>query len=143
MMPTGVFIDTWGWIALGHRRESRHQEIRAFYQDLRTQRVVVYTSDYVLDEVVTLLFRREVFAEAVRFVEGLFTAATRGHLRLERITSERFATAWRLRLRFQDKPRISFTDFTSMVIMEERRLQQILTEDAHFVQVGMGFQTVP
>jgi predicted nucleic acid-binding protein len=30
-----------------------------------------------------------------------------------------------------------------MVIMEERGIHQVLTEDAHFIQVGMGFINVP
>lgn len=34
-MPEGVFIDTWGWLALGHRHDARHQEIKAFYQALQ------------------------------------------------------------------------------------------------------------
>ena len=30
-----------------------------------------------------------------------------------------------------------------MVVMQERRLAQILTEDEHFAQVGMSLQKVP
>ena len=59
MNPQAVFIDTWGWMAFGHRRESRHAEVKRIYQELRTKDVPIYTSDYVLDEVITLLFRRE------------------------------------------------------------------------------------
>jgi preprotein translocase subunit Sec63 len=54
-------------------------------------------------------------------VEGIFKAAERSHLTIERVTSERFAAAWKLRQRFQDKPKISFTDLTSMIIMRERQ----------------------
>ena len=138
-----IFVDTWGWLALGHRQDPRHLEVKRLYQELRDQHVPIYTSDYVLDEVITLLFRREVFSEAVRFAEGLFAAGTLGYLIVERVTSDRFSAAWRLRKRFQDKPRISFTDLTSMVIMQERGISQVLTEDEHFVQVGMGFSKVP
>ncbi len=138
-----VFVDTWGWMALGHRRDPSHPEMRRFYQELRDQRVPVYTSDYVLDEIITLLFRHEVFSEAVRFAEGLFAAAGLGHVRVERVTSDRFGAAWELRKRFQDKPRISFTDLTSMVIMQERGIPLVVTEDEHFFQVGMGFSKVP
>jgi predicted nucleic acid-binding protein len=86
----------------------------------------------------TLLFRREAFDEAVRFMEGIFAAAEQGHLTIERITSEHFSAAWRLRQRFKDKTCISFTDLTSMAVMEERGLNDILTEDEHF----MLFETV-
>jgi predicted nucleic acid-binding protein len=43
-------------------------------------------------------------------------------------------------MKFQDKPRISFTDLTSMVVMTEMGITSILTQDEHFTQVGMGFQ---
>ncbi|MCD6468886.1 MAG: type II toxin-antitoxin system VapC family toxin [Thermoplasmata archaeon] len=142
-MLEAVFIDTWGWLALGHRRDARHREVRAFYQALQEEGALCYTTDYVLDETITLLFRREVFKEVVRFIEGIFQATKEQRLTVERITSERFSSAWRLRKRFQDKPKISFTDLTSMVIMKEKGIKSILTEDEHFLQVGMGFQKVP
>ncbi len=134
-----IFVDTWGWLALGHRGDAHHVEIKKLYQDLRSQRVAIYTSDYVLSETITLVFRRELFAEAVRFIEGLMAAASLSHVIVERVTSERFAATWRLRKQFQDKPRISFTDLTSMIIMQERGISEVLTEDDHFIQVGMGF----
>lgn len=97
----------------------------------------------MLDEVITLLFLREAFEEAVRFMEGIFQASEGGQLTVERITSERFVSAWRLRKRFQDKPRISFTDLTSMAPMEEQGIKKALTEDEYFLQVGMGFLKIP
>ena len=142
-MPDAVFIDTWGWLALGHRRDARHQEVKALYQSLQEKGTLCYTTDYVLDETATLLFRREAFEEAVYFMEGIFQATEERFLTVERITSERFTSAWKLRKRFQDKPKISFTDFTSMAIMEEKGIKNVLTEDEHFMQVGMGFQRVP
>lgn len=30
------------------------------------------------------------------------------------------------------------TDLTSMVVMKEPRIKDVLTEDDHFIQVGMG-----
>ena len=80
-MGEDVFIDTWGWLALGHRKNAHHQQIKTFYQTLQARGALLYTSDYVID--------------------------------------------------------------TSMVIMEERGIRQIITEDEHFHHVGMGFQKVP
>ncbi len=142
-MADAVLIDTWGWLALGHRRDSRHQEIKALYQQLREEGARLYTTDYVLDEVMTLIFRREPFVEAVGFMEGIFQASQEGRLVIERVTSERFTAAWELRKRFHDKPKISFTDLTSMVIMQDRDIKQVLTDDDHFTYVGMDLQKVP
>ena len=46
-------------------------------------------------------------------------------------------------MKYRDKPEISFTDFTSMMVMAELGLKRVLTEDQHFTQVGMGFELVP
>jgi hypothetical protein len=35
------------------------------------------------------------------------------------------------------------TDLTSMVVMKEPRIKDVLTEDDHFIQVGMGLRRVP
>ena len=142
-MAEAVLMDTWGWLALGYRREPRHEEIKAFYQHLREEGARLYTTDYVLDEVMTLLFRRESFAEAVDFMEGIFQASQEDISFIERVTSERFTAAWELRKRFQDKPKISFTDLTSMVVMRDRNIKKVLTDDDHFTHVGMDLQKVP
>ena len=138
-----LFIDTWGWLTLRDRRESRHQEVVSYDRDLRLQQGIAYTSDYVLDETITLLFRRLPFTTARDSLKNINQAISEGYLNLLRITPEQFDQAIDLRLRFQDKPRISFTDFVSMVLMRERDMTHILTEDDHFARVGMAFQKVP
>ena len=138
-----LFIDTWGWVTIHNKREPRHKEVKRFYGDFRNQRGIAYTTDYVLDETFTLLFKRLPLLHARESMERLDEAIQKGYLQLEWITPERFEQAKRLRLKFQDKPRISFTDLTSMVVMKELRIADILTGDTHFVQVGMGFVTVP
>ncbi len=143
MVSGPVFIDTWGWIALGHRNDPRHDAAAEYYRTLRSEGERVYTSDYVLDEVITLIFSRESFDEAARFVDGIITAARMGYVSLERITPERFAAAWDLRVRLKDKARVSFTDLTSMVVMRECKVKNVLTEDRHFAQVGLGLKLVP
>jgi predicted nucleic acid-binding protein len=90
------------------------------------------TTDYILDETTTRLFAGTPFPQARQFVEGIFEASREGLLDIEHVTPERFAEAWLLRLRYSDKPRISFTDFTSFAILRELEIHQVLTEDAVF-----------
>ena len=137
------FIDTWGWIVLGNKREPRHTELTNSYSSWKDQAVMSYTTDYILDETFTLLFRRVPFKEAKHSLDIIDLAIKKGYLRLERITAERFERAKGLRMKFRDKPRISFTDLTTMVVMTELQITDILTEDDHFTQVGMGFQKIP
>lgn len=143
MVHENVFIDTWGWLAIGHRKDPFHKEVIEYYQKLIADNSLIFTSDYVLDETITLLFRREKYEEAVNFMGGIFQAIESGYVTVDRITSQRFLSAWELRKKFKDKPLISFTDITTMVIMQEREIKHILTNDDHFTHIGMGLQTVP
>lgn len=75
-----LFIDTWGWLTLRDRRESRHQEAVTYYRDFRLQHGIAYTSDYVLDETITLLFRRLPFTTARDSLENIKQAIDEGYL---------------------------------------------------------------
>ena len=81
------------------------------------------TSDYILDEVITSLFKKVNFDGAQKFVEALLLDTRAGQIRLERIDDDRFNYAWLLRSIYRDKPDISFTDLTSgeLKISEEKR----------------------
>jgi uncharacterized protein len=138
-----VFVDTWGWLTLYDQRESQHQRVADWYTDFRAQKGQLYTTDYVLDETFTLLFKRLPFSKAQRALHLLDVAVQTGYLSLEWITPERFVRTQALRLKLQDKPNISFTDLSSMSVMAALDISTVLTGDAHFTHVGMGFQVVP
>ena len=142
-MADALFIDTWGWLALGHKQDPFHSTVKSYYAAAQKNLHPVVTSDYVLDETITLIFRRETTDEAIKFMEGIYQSADSGFLTIERVTTGRFAAAWQLRKRLSDKPLISFTDIVSMVIMQERGIQRILTRDEHFLHVGMDLQFAP
>jgi predicted nucleic acid-binding protein len=136
-------MDTWAWLALRDQREARHPEVAHLYSQIRAQGGAVYTTDFVLDETYTLLFKRLPFTQAWSSVVILDRSAEAGYLILEHITPARFEAAKSLRLKYDDKPDISFTDLTSMAVMAELGISQIVTGDAHFLHVGMGIQTLP
>ena len=138
----GLFVDTWGWLALRDKGDGQHHAtVAAFNGALEAGRIV--TTDFVLDETFTLLFRRLSAPKATESLEFLMAAVNAGSFVLAPISPARFLEAVKLRLKYKDKPGISFTDFSSMVVMRELRLKEILTEDHHFAQVGLGFLRVP
>jgi len=142
-MKEKLFIDTWGWVVLYNKRELRHNEVDRFYRKWRLRGGTIYTSDYIFDETFTLLFRRLATGLLDNILASLDEAIHHGYLNLEWISPERFSKAKEFRFRFIDKPMISFTDLTPMVVMKEIGIKSILTDDDHFDQVGMGFQKVP
>ena len=135
-----VLIDTWGWISLYNKREKKHVEVKNWYRSFRKQRGIIYTTDYVLDETFTLLFRRTPFDLAAEAMTTIDDAIDKGYLVLERITPDRFEKTKKLRLKYIDKNLISFTDLTSVVVMIEKEIETILTEDDHFKYLEGGFQ---
>jgi predicted nucleic acid-binding protein len=137
-----LFVDTWGWIVLADARDPRHDEVVALRRR-HTESGILVTTDYVLDETFTRLYGGSPFAEAERFCAAVLRARDTGIVRVEPITTERFARAYRLRVRYRDKPRISFTDLTSFVVMTELGIRDALTADAHFRTVQWGFRTAP
>ena len=130
-----------GWPCGTRATPANREAVAAFEQELRAGKVV--TTDFVLDETFTLLFRRLPAQKARESVEFLMQAVEAGSVMLVPISAPRFREAVKLRLKFRDKPEISFTDFTSMVVMRELAVKRILTEDRHFVQTGLGFERVP
>ncbi|MCI5130528.1 MAG: PIN domain-containing protein [Candidatus Electrothrix sp. EH2] len=124
-------------------KERHHKLVSSLYKNLHSVSGRIVTTDYVLDEVWTMLFKRVPFFSARKALEAVGQAIAEGYIVLERISPERFEAAQRLRLRLQDKPDISFTDLTSMTVMEELGITDIMTGDAHFTHVGMGFILLP
>jgi uncharacterized protein len=142
-MVAKLFVDTWGWMTLHDRGERQHLAAKQAYQQAIATHAWVYTTDYVLDETFTLFFKRLPALRADQSMQALLSAFKTPNFHLIHITPEQFAQTQVLRSKLLDHPQISFTDLTSMVVMREFVILEILTEDAHFTHVGMGFQRVP
>lgn len=138
-----VFVDTWAWLALALRRDQHHAAVKREHARLVAGGRRYVTTDYVLTELITQLFRELPSDQADAFVSAVLAAIDSWQYRLERISAERFATAWQLRRQYSDKPTISFVDLTSFVVMRELGIHDVFTGDGHFEQVNMGFQLLP
>jgi uncharacterized protein len=142
-MVNRLLIDTWGWLTLHDADERRHTEAAAFYHSVLAHKTLIYTTTFILDETFTLFFKRLNSSQAQKAMMQLSAAFATEQFQLIQIEERRFIQAQTLRLKYLDKPQISFTDLTSMAVMQEFNVQQVLTEDAHFTQVGLQFERVP
>ena len=133
----GLFVDTAGWMACADGADPAHRRVRLARDAALEEGCVLVTTDYVVDETLTLIRRRLGLTAAEAWwaqVDGS------SRLRWEWIGIERAEKARGLFFRHRDKD-YSFTDCTSMVVMRELKLRQALTTDDHFRQ--MGFQVLP
>lgn len=142
-MKPALFVDSWGWISLANPRDPFHKTVSAFYRNEKARSVQIITTEYVLDEVITFLYAKGRASLVTKYLQAIFSSGASGNIQLERIAEERFDAAWQLRLKYQDHPDISFTDFTSFVVMRELGIQRVLTNDRHFTQVNLGLVCVP
>lgn len=98
---------------------------------------VLATTDYVVDETLTLIRARLGLDAAARWWAQVDASS---RVQWERIGPERAARARTWLFDWRDKD-YSFTDCTSFVVMRELRLRTALTTDRHFLQAG--FEVVP
>jgi predicted nucleic acid-binding protein len=93
------------------------------------------TTDYVLDETLTLLKARGHVDRARRFGPRIFDGSA---ARLEFLTEQDIQQAWIVFSTYRDK-QWSFTDCTSLVIMQRLAIRNVITLDQHFQQMpGIG-----
>lgn len=133
----GIFVDTAGWMACADEGDPAHARARESRDAALERGKVLVTTDYVIDETLTLVRMRLGLAAAKTWWEQLEGSS---RLRWEWIGMDRAERARRAFFRHRDKT-YSFTDCTSLVVMQELKLKNVLTTDRHFAQ--MGFQVLP
>jgi uncharacterized protein len=134
-----LFVDTWGWVAVADRRDPGHAPAMEIFRQARRSGGTV-TSNFILDETFTLLFKRRPFEDAWHFTTDVVRSP---FIDIQEVTRARFSRTIELRKQFSDKPKISFTDLSTMAIMGELGITDILTADRHFTHVGLGFRVLP
>ena len=78
-----IFVDTWAWLALSNRKDMHHEPAKRGYGEIKAVGYRLVTSDYVLDEVITALFRGVASGSAIQFIESLFAAIRDNRIRFK------------------------------------------------------------
>ena len=132
-----LFVDTAGWMMMADGEDPIHAAASAARDTWLKQGGILLTTDFVLDETLTLLRVRLGLDAAERWWEQIDASP---RVAWEWIDPERAEKARRWFFRWRDKS-FSFTDCTSFVVMKELRIRIALTSDRHFIQAG--FESLP
>ena len=132
MAAAEVLVDSAGFLALWDAADEQHAAAIRLQADLVRKRRRFLTTEYVVDETVTLLLVRHSHAAAVDFLDTIERSES---LRLEWIGPERFHAAGALFRKHADKE-WSFTDCASFATMRELQVRDAFTTDHHFKQAG-------
>lgn len=123
------FTDTGAWYALFVPDDADH--VAATWW-MTANRGPLLTTDYVIDEALTLMRARGQYDVAIEFGTEVFA----GRLAtIYYLTQADIAAAWDVFRRFADKG-WSFTDCTSKVVMEALGVATAFSFDHHFRQFG-------
>lgn len=129
---TAVFVDTGGWMACADGADPAHAACTAARDATLEAGRALITTDFVVDETLTLIRFRLGLAAANAWWQQIDGSA---RLRWERVENDRFERARHLFFQYRDKD-LSFTDCTSIAVMRELKLTTVITTDRHFHRVG-------
>ena len=132
-----IFIDTGALIARYIARDEHHIAATEAWKELPTIGRRHYTSNFVLDETITLLGRWSDYAFAAERARHLYSSQS---LEILRPSQDDEIAAVELFNKYADQ-RVSFTDCVSFVLMKKHRLERAFAFDRHFRLAG--FETWP
>ena len=127
-----LFVDTAGWMAMADAKDPLHIKSLEARDGWFEQDGILVTSNYVLDETLTLI-RLRIGIEAAGKWWTMISDSPR--CKVEWITPERTEKAIRWFFSWMDQS-FSFTDCTSFIVMRELGLEDVLTGDRHFAVAG-------
>ena len=124
-----IFVDAGALYALVVTSDSDHAAVRRWYE---ANEGPFITSDYCVDEVLTLLLARRRPALAVATGWKLFNEEL---CRLQFLAPDQIRRAW---IVFQAQHRLgwSFTDCTSKIVIDDLGIRAAMALDDHFRQFG-------
>ena len=132
-MAREVFVDTSGFYSCVIKRDDRHERAAGVLRRAKGKRRFL-TTDYVLDETITLLKMR---GQSHLIEKFLNISLASNVCQIEWMDAERFVTTRDYLLQHEDHD-YSFTDCFSFCVMQQFGLRDALTKDTHFQ--GAGFR---
>ncbi len=133
-----IFIDTGAFVARYIERDQYHDAAIEQWRTLRNDRRRCFTSNFVLDETITLLARRSTYQFAAERARNLFHSAALSILRPDE--NDEFA-AVELLQKYADQG-VSFTDCVSFVLMTREHIKCAFSFDRHFRIAGFEVEPV-
>ncbi len=127
-----IFIDTGAFLARYLARGQYHQDAVAAWRMLEASTERCFTSNFVLDETLTLLARRASYKFAAERGRNLLTSEA---LEVLRPNDDDELRALEHFEKLADQ-QISFTDCVSFALMKKERICQAFSFDQHFAYAG-------
>jgi uncharacterized protein len=126
---TPIFVDTGAWFARFVPSDRDHPAARAWFEQNNHPLI---TTDYVIDELLTVLKMRNEYERALLVGTAMFNGEV---CDLEWVSQADVRNGWQVFSSYRDKG-WSFTDCVSRVVVERLRISTAFAFDEHFRQFG-------
>ena len=127
-----LFVDTAGWMAAADAKDPLNSVCRAVRDEWLEAGGTLITTNYVVDETMTLIRMRLGLEAAEKWWRQVSESQ---RCRFEWITPDRELEALRWFFTWKDQT-FSFTDCTSFVVMKDMKIEKAMTSDHHFLTAG-------
>lgn len=132
-----IFVDTGAFLAKYLERDQHHPQAFPVWARIERDKELFCTSNFVIDELATLLARRSNYFFAAQKVRSIYESDLIDVLRPDEAEERRAVTLF---AKYADQ-RVSFTDCVSFVIMKTRSIDSVFSFDRHFDLPG--FSRIP
>jgi uncharacterized protein len=128
-----IFVDTTVWVSGIDSSDALHEDGSAVLEALAEGRLAsAVTTDFVLDETLTLLKRRGGKLEAIaRAVDSILSSAG---VDLIYVDEALFGQALYTYKKYE---KLSFTDAVTLTVMQRRKIREIFSHDTDFDMKGI------
>ncbi len=132
-LPSRVFVDAGGWIALFSSRDQHHAQAERQIRTAIDHRIPLFTSNLVLAEVHRLLLYRAGTRFAFLALRRVLQSES-VELLCSTMAHHRAALGWLEQLSGQT---VTYTDAVSFAIMESVKCSTVIGFDGHFALAGI------
>lgn len=134
-----IFVDAGPFYALNTPYDQYRTRAQAAIQAIGKQKFRLVTTDYVIDEALTMLItsRKAGYHFALNLLKFLSEKDKNGPMvHTEFISQDRFKHSIEVFCRYNRDKTWSFTDCASFAVMKELKIKTAFTFDDHFKQMG-------
>ncbi len=129
-----IFIDTGAFLSRFIVNDTYHKKSLLLWKKIEAKKIICYTSNFILDELATLLIRRTGADFCYEKMNRIYESPI---FIILRPTKENEMNALELIKKYADQE-ISFTDCISFELIKSNRIQKAFTFDKHFRYAGIA-----
>ena len=128
-----IFIDSSAFYLIINKGERLHKIAKKTFNKIILDNDILVTSDYIIDETLTLVSRKWGKYYAIEFWDSIKNSDI---LKVMKLSERQFYKTIDLFRKYKDHD-FSFTDCSCFIMMNDLKINKVFTFDKHFLSFGL------